>query len=461
MSAPARFPHEIRRTATLAAPLVAGHVSTGLIGFVDSSIAGQHGTSTLASVAVGTALFWLPMMVPMGTLMSMPPSVSHLDGAGRRSEIGALFRQSLWLAFGLGLLMFVFLTLAPRALAPFGIAPDIVPGATAFMHGIRWGVPALTCYLAMRYLAEGLHWTLPTMVLGGGGLVVLVPLGYVLTFGAFGLPELGAGGLGIASSVMMWMQALSFAAVHAKAPRMRDIRVFGRFDAPHWPTIRGLLATGLPIGVTVLMEGGLFIATALLVARLGPVPAAAHQIAINVASLCFMVPLAVAEATTVRVGHALGRGDAAGLRRAALAGYVIVLATQAISACLLLAGNHAVVRLYTHDAQVATLAASLLLYAAAFQFPDGVQVLSAGALRGLKDTRVPMGLAAFAYWGIGMPLGATLGLGLLGNRAWGPQGMWTGLIAGLTVAAILLCSRFARSSRPERVARLAAAETAR
>ncbi len=218
VSAPARLPQEIRRTATLAAPLVAGHVSTGLIGFVDSTIAGQHGTGTLAAVAVGTALFWLPMMVPMGTLMAMPPAVSHLDGAGRRDEIGPLFRQSLWLAFGLGLLMFLFLTLVPYALTPFGIAPDIVPGATAFLHGIRWGVPALTCYLAMRYLAEGLHWTLPTMLLGGGGLLVLVPLGYVLTFGVAGLPEFGAGGLGLASSVMMWLQALAFALVHARAP---------------------------------------------------------------------------------------------------------------------------------------------------------------------------------------------------------------------------------------------------
>ena len=451
MSAPARLPHEIRRTATLAAPLVAGHVSTGLIGFVDSTIAGQHGTGTLAAVAVGTALFWLPMMVPMGTLMAMPPAVSHLDGAGRRDEIGPLFRQALWLAFGLGLLMFLFLTFVPHALAPFGIAPDIVPGATAFLHGIRWGVPALTCYLAMRYLAEGLHWTLPTMLLGGGGLLVLVPLGSVLTFGAFGLPELGAGGLGLASSVMMWLQAIAFATVHARAPRMRPLHVFARFDPPHPRVIGGLLATGLPIGVTVLMEGGLFIATALLIGRLGPVPAAAHQIAINVASLCFMVPLAVAEATTVRVGHALGRRDAHGVRCAALAGYAIVLATQLLSAIALVAGNHAVVSLYTHDAAVATLAASLLLYAAAFQFPDGIQVLSAGALRGLKDTRVPMGLAAFAYWGVGMPLGATLGLGLLGGTPWGPRGMWAGLIAGLTVAAVLLGGRFARSSRPARI----------
>ena len=451
------FRHEIRRTATLAAPLVAGHVSTGLIGFVDSSIAGQHGTATLAAVAVGTALFWLPMMVPMGTLMSMPPQVSELDGAGRRDEIGPLFRQALWLAALLGLLLFGFLSVAGAALAPMGIAPEVRPGAIGFLHGIRWGVPALTCYLAMRYLAEGLHWTLPTMLLGGGGLLVLVPLGYVLTFGAFGLPEMGAGGLGIASAAMMWLQALAFAVVHARSRRMRDMHVFGRFDPPDWPVIRGLLATGLPIGVTVLMEGSLFIVTALLIGRLGPVPAAAHQIAINVASLAFMVPLAVAEATTVRVGHALGRRDPAALRRAALAGYAIVLGTQALAALAMLVGNDAIVSLYTHDAAVAALAASLLLFAAAFQFPDGIQVLSAGALRGLRDTRVPMLLAAFAYWGIGMPLGATLGLGLFGAPVWGPRGMWTGLIAGLTVAALLLGLRFARASRPERVARARAA----
>lgn len=449
-SAP-RLADEIRTSAVLAAPLVAGHVSTGLIGFVDSAIAGQHGTATLAAVAVGTALFWLPMVVPMGTLMALPPSVSQLDGAGRRDEIGPLFRQALWLSAGLGLAMFLFLTFVPHALEPMGIAPGIVPGATAFLHGIRWGVPAMTFYFCMRYLAEGLHWTLPTMVLGALGLLVLVPLGYVLTFGAFGLPELGAAGLGYASSIMLWLQVLAFLFVLHRAPRLRDLGLFARFDPPRWSAIRGLLGTGLPIGVTILMEGSLFIVTALLIGRLGEVPAAAHQIAINVASLCFMVPMAVAEATTVRVGHALGRADAGGVRRAAFAGYAIVLSTQLVSAIVLLLGNDAIVSLYTKDAAVAALAASLLLYAAAFQFPDGIQVLSAGALRGLRDTRVPMALAAFAYWGIGVPLGATLGLGLLGNAALGPRGMWIGLIAGLTVAAALLCGRFMRSSAPARL----------
>ena len=207
--------------------------------------------------------------------------------------------------------------------------------------------------------------------------------------------------------------------------------------------IRGLLATGLPIGVTVLMEGGLFIVTALLIARLGEVPAAAHQIAINVSALCFMLPMGLAEATTVRVGHALGAGDPGGVRRAARAGYVIVLATQLCSALVLLLGHDAIVAVYTADVAVAALASTLLLYAAAFQFPDGIQVMSAGSLRGLRDTQVPMFLAAAAYWGLGMPLGAGLGLGL----GWGPQGMWVGLIMGLTAAAVLMGWRLRISSQ--------------
>lgn len=448
------LPGEIRTTVVLAAPLVAGHVSTGLIGFVDNTLAGHHGTTTLASVTIGTALWWLPMMVPIGTLLSVPPSVSQLEGAGRRSEIGALFRQAMWLAALLSVFLFAFLTAIPYALGAMGIAPEIIPGAQAFLHGIRWGVPALTLFFCMRYLSEGLHWTLPTMLLSAGGLLVLLPLGYVLTFGEFGLPELGAGGLGIASAAMLWAQAIGFFLVLRRARRFADLGLFARFDRPHWPTIRGLLATGLPIGVTVLMEGSLFIVTALLIGRLGEVQASAHQIAINLSALCFMVPMALAEATTVRVGHALGRGDVGGVRRAIWAGYAIVIGTQLMSGIVLLSANDLLVSFYTRDAAVAALAASLLFYAAMFQFPDGVQVLSAGALRGLKDTRMPMLLAALAYWGVGMPVGAGLGLGL----GWGPKGMWIGLIAGLTVAAVLLGLRLLRSSAPDALSRRIAAE---
>ncbi len=445
MSSPAaspRFADEVRATGTLALPLVLGHVSTGLIGFVDNVIAGHHGTQTLASVTVGTALLWLPMMVPIGTLISLTASVSQLDGARRHGEIAPLFRQALWLSLGIGALMFAFLSLVPYLLPAFGISADIIPGARAFLHGIRWGVPALTLYFCMRYLSEGMHWTLPSMVLGFGGLLVLAPLGYALTFGHWGLPEIGAGGLGVASAVTMWCQALAFALYLWHAKRFAFLGLFAHFEWPRWAPIRQLLRTGLPIGITVLMEGSLFIVTALLISRLGAIPAAAHQIAINVSALCFMVPMGLAEATTVRVGRAVGLEDTAGIRRAAYAGYAIVLGTQSLSALALLLGHDAVVSLYTQDVAVATLAGGLLLYAAAFQFPDGIQVLSAGALRGLKDTRRPMWLAALSYWGLGMPLGAGLGLGL----GWGPKGMWLGLIVGLTAAAVLLGTRFQRSS---------------
>ncbi len=432
----------MRLSARLAAPLAAGHLSSGLVGFVDTVVAGHHGTTTLAAVAVGTALFGLPMMMPMGMLMALPPSVSELDGGGRRGEIGPLWRQSLWLALGLGLLLFVLMTLLPMILAPMGIAAEIVPGATDFIHGIRWGIPAFTLYLAMRYLSDGLHWSLPTMLLGFGGLLLLAPMGYVLTNGLYGFREMGAAGLGWASAAMFWLQMLAFALYLWRSPRFADLRLYAGFERPDWRALRGLLVTGLPIGVTISMEGGLFIVTALLIGRLGELPVAAHQIAINVATMSFMIPFGVAEATTVRVGHALGRGDRAGIRRAAFAGLVLVLCTQAVSATVMLSANHAIAGLYTADATVAAFAASLLLYAALFQFPDGVQVLSAGALRGLKDTRAPMWMAALAYWGIGMPVGAGLGLWL----GWGPRGMWIGLTAGLSVAALLLARRFLRSS---------------
>lgn len=441
-STPRSLGGEVRVTAKLALPLVLAHLSTGLIAFVDNLLAGHHGTVTLAAVTVGTSILWLPMMVPIGTLISLTASVSQLDGAGRRNEIGPIFRQALWLSLGLGVLMFAFLSAAPLALQPFGIDPEIIPGATDFLHAVRWGVPALVFFFCMRYLTEGMHYTLPTMLLGFGGLLVLAPVGYVLTFGYYGGRPLGATGIGAASALSMWAQAIGFALYLWHSKRFAPLGLFSRFEPPRAADIGRLLKTGLPIGVTILMEGSLFIVTALLIARLGKVPAAAHQVAINVSQLCFMIPMGVAEATTVRVGHALGSGDMRGVRRAAHAGYLIVLCTQALSFTTLLLTHDAVVSVYTRDVAVASLAGTLLLFSAAFQFPDGIQVLSAGALRGLKDTTVPMLMAVGAYWGIGMPLG----VGLL-HAGYGPQGMWVGLIAGLTAAAVMLAWRFQHSSR--------------
>lgn len=432
---------EIRTTAVLAGPLVVGQISAALIGFVDSVIAGHHGTQTLAAVSVATAILWLPIMLPLGVLMSIPPTVSEMDGAGRRAEVGPFFRQALWIAVALAALLFTFLSFAPAFMRAFGIDAQIIPGAADFLHAVRWGVPGMCLYFCMRYLSEGMHWTTPTMALSVMGVAILAPVGYVLTFGLLGFPEMGAEGLGVASAIVMWAQAIGFVAILLKSRRFADLQLFSHFEFPRWDVIAKTLKVGLPIGVMVLMEGGLFVTTTLLMGKLGTVISSSHQIAINIATLCFMIPLGVAEATTVRVGHAMGRRDYYGVRRAMYAGLAIVLFSQVISASVMVFGNEQLARLYTDDVTVIALASALMMFAATFQFPDGVQVMSAATLRGLKDTTVPMWMAIISYWLVGMPVGIYLGF----EREMGPRGMWIGLISGLTVAAILLNYRARRT----------------
>jgi multidrug resistance protein, MATE family len=445
MPAPPRLGHEVRRTLVLSAPLVLGQLSSVLMTFIDTVLAGRHGPTTLASVAVGSAVWSVVILVLIGVLMAVPPSVSQLDGAGRRDAVGPLFRQALWLAVALGVALFGLVSLSGPLLAAMGIAAEVRPGAEAFLMAIRWGAPALALFFAARYLSEGLAWTMPTMVAGLAGVAALLPLGWAMLFGRGPFPALGAAGLGYATALVLWAQALGLLAYLWRARRFADLALFARFERPHPGQIRTLLKLGLPIGVAVFMEGSLFVATALLIGRMGTTAVAAHQVAINVASLAFMIPLGVAMATTVRIGQAAGRGDGAGVRAAGRAGYAIVLATQLATATVLVAGGAWIATLYTDDAAVAALAATLMLFAAAFQFPDGIQALSAGALRGLKDTAWPMAITTLAYWGFGMPLGAWLALEA--GRGWGPQGMWMGLIGGLSMAATLLTWRFRALSR--------------
>ncbi|MBS0462690.1 MAG: MATE family efflux transporter [Proteobacteria bacterium] len=433
-----RLVREMRTTAALAAPLVLGQVSAVAMSLIDTILAGHHGALTLAGVAVGGAIWTIVLMVLVGVLMAVPPSVAQCNGGGRRERIGPLFRQALWLALALGIGLLVVARDGQWLLTTMQVAPEVRPVAMDFIGAIAWGAPAFALYLVCRSLSEGLAWTWPTMAFGVLGIVLLLPLGYALMFGAFGLPALGAAGLGYASALTMWVQLLGIAIYLARAPRFADLRLFAQFEPPRGAPIRELLRIGLPMGFLVLMEGGLFVATLLLIGHMGAVPVAAHQIAINIASLCFMVPLGVGMATTVRVGHAAGAGSHSQLRWAALAGYAIVLITQTASALLMVCARHPIVALYTDDPAIAALAATLLLYAAAFQYPDGIQAHSAGALRGLKDTRAPMWITACAYWFLGMPLGWWLGV----HRGGGAPGMWIGLIAGLVAAAALLAVRF-------------------
>jgi MATE family multidrug resistance protein len=440
---PPRLRSEMRKTLRLAAPLVLGQLSAVGMNVVDTLLAGHYSAQTLASVAIGTNVWMLAIVAAIGVMLAMPPSVAHRYGAGERESIGALLRQALWLAAGIGVVLFFAVRHAGGLLHIMGIAPDIAAQAQQFLHAISWGAPALTGYFALRGFSEGLTLTRPTMYFGAFGLVLLAPVGYVFMYGAFGLPARGALGSGMATATVLWVQ---FAAFATYISRRSHYAIYAPFAQWQWPQARALfdlLRLGVPMGISLFMEASLFVTAALLIGSLGQDVVAGHQIAINVASVTFMVPLGLAMATTVRVGRAAGGGDADGVRWAGFAGIGASLASQVVSCALMALFPHAIAALYTDDAVVIAVAAQLLLFAAAFQLSDGIQVTANGALRGLKDTTGPMAITTLAYWGIGMPAGYLLCF----HFGHGAPGMWTGLIAGLSVAAVLLFVRFARESR--------------
>lgn len=447
----ARLARETRATVVLALPLIAGQLSAVGMGAVDVALAGHYNAHTLAAVAVGANVWTLGLVAAIGVLMALSPSVAQLDGAGRHGEIGAMFRQALWLAAAMSVLLWLGARHSGPMLHLLGVAPALLDDAQAFLHALSWGAPALCGYFALRGLCEGSSWTAPTMVFGMLGLAVLVPLDWILIYGKFGVPAMGARGAGIANALALWLQMLAFAAYLRFGRRFRNLDLFARMERPDWHALRQLLWIGVPMAVTLLMEAGLFVISALLISRLGTVAIDGHQIAINVASLTFMLPLGLALAVTVRVGNAAGRGDAHAVRWAGYTGVMLTLASQAFSAALMLAIPHAIARVYSGDPVVVAMAAQLLVLAGIFQFSDGIQVVSNGALRGLKDTRVPMFITAFAYWVVGMPTGAWLAFG----AGHGVRGMWIGLIAGLTVAAAMLFVRWVRQARGDDWRRLA------
>lgn len=437
---------EARSTTALALPLVLGQLSSVLMNVVDSALAGRLGARVLAAVGVGNALWATVLLSLVGILLAVAPSVSQLDGAGRRSEIGPLFRQVLWLALAAGILFGMAIRHAEPLLVLLRVDPEVAPEAMRFLRAISWGAPALALYFAARYTSEGLSVTRPTMYFGFLGLALIGPLGYVLMFGKLGLPALGAAGAGAATAIVLWIQALCLLAWLARGPSYARLDLFARFDPPRLAPIWGLLRLGLPMGASIFVEGTLFIVTSLLVGSFGATEMAGHQIALMTASLTFMIPLGLGMATTVRIGNAVGRDDAVGVRSAGLAGFVLTLGAQLISAVIIGLFPVLIASGYTNDAAVIQKAAGLLLIAALFQFSDGFQAYFNGALRGLKDVTLPMLFTVVAYWGVGMPTGWWLGF----ERGWGARGLWLGLTAGLTVAALLLSTRFLHLVRTRR-----------
>jgi len=439
----ARLGRECATTAVLAAPLVAGQLLTIGMNVIDVQLAGRLGTAVLAATSAGYNVWVLALLVTLGILLAVAPHVARLDGAGRRGEVGAVFRQGLWLGLAIGVGFLLLLRQAEPLLVWVGTPPEVVPDALRFLRAISWGAPALALFFVCRNTSEGLSRTRPTLYVSLLGVALLLPLAWSLMYGRLGLPALGAEGAGLAHATILWLQAGAYLAWLRWHPDYAAARLFERFERPSARVIGQLVAVGAPMGFSIFMEGSLFVFTALVAGSFGVVAGSAHAIAMNVASFTFMVPLGIGMATTVRVGNAVGRRDPAGVAWAGAAGFALVLATQLVAAAAILFGAGGIAGLYSDDPAVRELAIALLVAAAWFQLPDGIQGLFNGALRGLEDTRVPALMTVVSYWAVGATLGWWFGR-QLGE---GPEGLWKGLIAGLCCAALLLGLRFAQRAR--------------
>ena len=429
---------EASAISRLAGPLVIGQLSQVGMGVTDTVMAGQLGAVDLAAVALGTPLWFPVFLFCVGVLTALTPTVAQLKGGERLSEVPAVFHQAVWLALGLACISTVLVAQLANAPQWMDVEPDLVPVTRGYASAVAWGMPGACLFLVARCLAEGLGNTRPTMYVLLGGLVVNAILDYVLMFGKLGFPAMGAVGTGWATATVLWAQALLIGAYLLRYVHSPDLRIFSRLRPPRWSTIKDLVWIGLPIAGGILMEVGLFATATLLIAQMGKVALGAHQIAINFATITFMVPLGISIATSVRVGHQVGAGNG---QRASMAGWTgIAMGTVFMCAAALfiyfLRGP--IAGLYSSETQITELAAELLFFAAMFQLVDGIQVVAAGALRGFKDTLVPMILAFVAYWVVALPIAVFLAFG----QDYGPQGMWTGLGVGLLFAAVMLVARF-------------------
>jgi len=437
------WPSHMRATFALGVPLVGAQLAQMAINTTDVILVGWLGTTELASVVLATQMFFLVFIFGTGFSAAVVPLVAQALGQKDTVGVRRSVRMGLWIVLAYGVLTAPLLWFSEPILLRLGQAPDVAANAQSYLRIAQWGIFPALGLMAIRSFVTGLE---------KGGIVLYVTIGmflmnlaaaYILIFGHFGAPALGLHGAAIAA-----VSANSFGFLIAvlyveSQPRMRAYEIFVRFWRPDWGMVREIVMLGLPISFTILAETSLFSAASLLMGMIGKLELAAHGIALQLASIAFMIPLGLAQVATVRVGLANGRNDLLGVKRAAIAVLAIGIFFTAIGSVLYATMPRTFGNLFLDTRQadaeaVLTLAVPLIAIAGAFQLVDGLQAVGAGLLRGLKDTRVPMILALIAYWPIGFACAWIFAFPLDFR---GP-GVWFGFVTGLAAAAALLCGRF-------------------
>lgn len=431
----------MRALLRLGVPLIGGHVAQFAIGLTDTIMLGRYSVDALAAVVLGSTFFFVLFILGSGFAIAVMPLVAEADAEDNEVALRRITRMGLWLSTMFGALVLPLFFLSGQLLLLLRQEPDVAALAQSYLRIAGLGLmPALLVMVLKSYLAALEHTRVVFWVT-----VAAVPVNalvnYGLIFGNWGLPEMGVRGAAVASIIVQFVTLFGviFYAVH----KLPHHALFSRIWRPDWDVFARVFKLGLPIGLTNLAEVGLFSASSVMMGWLGKIPLAAHGIALQLASLAFMLHLGLSNAATVRVGNAMGRKDADHMARGALVAVLVSFVVSCVTVMVFLLFPQQLLGLFIDSQEpqrleILAIGVSLLYVAALFQVVDGAQVMALGLLRGVQDTRGPMVIAAISYWLLGVTCAYLLGFKL----DLGGVGVWLGLVLGLTAAAILLLFRF-------------------
>jgi MATE family multidrug resistance protein len=439
---------ELGAMTRLAAPIVLTQLAWVAMMTTDIAMIGRLGANALAGASLTLMVFFLGYLVCFGVMMATAALSAQAYGARRPRTVRRVVRQGLWITVLLTAPAVTVFGYTEEILHALGQPAEALAPAQAYMCTLRWALPATIAFAVLRNFVSALNRPAVALWVMLAGVPANALLGYALIFGHFGLPRLGLAGAGIATSTVNVAMFLALLAIAVARKPFARYTILVRFWHPDWQVFRRIFRIGLPIAGTMLLEGGFFIGAVFVAGRFGTAVIAAHMIAMQLPHISFMVPMGLAQAATVRVGQAVGRGDAVAAYRAGWIAVAVTLAFMSLMTVIVLSIPHVFASAFmdrgrADSAAVLALATTFLFYAAIFQMADGVQAVASGALRGVNDTAVPMMLAAVSYWGVG----AATGLSLAFLAGMGGAGLWLGFDCGLGCAAALLTWRLRKLTR--------------
>lgn len=435
-----------RATWRLAWPIAIGQLASTGTAFIDTVMAGHVSAGDLAAVSVGSSIWVTLSLTLLGYLLATSPMVAQKVGANDVASIASLTQQALAQALILSVIAFILARLITPVFSHLGLEAEIADKAAEFLKAISWGLPPFAFYRVLYSYSAALKQTKPMMITSILCLLLNIPVNWILIYGHLGFPAMGGVGCGWATAFCVWVNLFLLSAWIICTRHYQHTHPFRAWQGWNSTIHKQLFKLGLPIGIMFLVEVSAFSLIALIIARLGTVAVAAHQIALNFSSLTFMIPMAIGTALTIQVGHAVGAKNFKEARAIGQNGVRFGVFIAILTGCLMIFASRWIASWYTQDADVLKLAGHLIVLAGVFQFSDITQVVNAGVLRGYKVTRLPMIIHMTAFWVIGMPLGYLLTFGTDNFHGLGVRGYWIALTIALSFSALSLQFLFMRTS---------------